>query len=546
MLLTDNPFYQLGAAMWDTSGSLAVCAREKQASLSDDVIENAMGILISPQKRIAAEISWLPHVKDTSALIENLRQWGESFSINFKVLDGLPQFASINCRVFLISTIPAVHLDTGCIKSLLSQLFQDFNSLKTAELLSILNEQRKLAGIAPIADTALIEKALLVHKSFICKCVRTFLDSLPSEQLPDIIGSLIPPPPFNKLPALLNDLLDIYERYANVFFDKWTADIDSLIQLVRSAIREQSNELAAKTLLLKLGSITELWTKIAAPLLLANRNNSHCREKTRALSNALRNLCLQIQNESSFQGYSIKINQLQQKVFEDATLNEKVQQDTGGEYGQNKLHLGGNTQTTGQNTIQSLYLEKHLGASATEKLLITDNSIAWNNMVFNITDITDIIWYSEFLIENGIKKQLVFHVKLKTKNGDMAEITPENQASYSQIISFIWKKAGKIILDNFLMSLKNGEQKTIGNLSFDDFSAVLTKYNWIARESKQFNWNEITIEEREEGFALYGSDRDFSASISFQTVFNSRILEHILKHFLECGDGKQLTSAFPN
>lgn len=63
MSLTSNPFHILGAKMTDDRRRIIALAKEKSFGGDEEAVREAQSILLTPRKRLAAEIAWLPGVE---------------------------------------------------------------------------------------------------------------------------------------------------------------------------------------------------------------------------------------------------------------------------------------------------------------------------------------------------------------------------------------------------------------------------------------------------------------------------------------------------
>ena len=74
MNFKDNPFWILDASPRDSKRVLHNKAENKSFELPEDICRNAENILLTPKKRLEAELSWFPGLspKKTKELLEQV------------------------------------------------------------------------------------------------------------------------------------------------------------------------------------------------------------------------------------------------------------------------------------------------------------------------------------------------------------------------------------------------------------------------------------------------------------------------------------------
>lgn len=146
----ENPFYILHMSLEDTRDAILekaddMCFDEPER---EDVIEQAKGVLLNPQRRIRAELGWLPEV--STAVIEAKIQAGFRFAESD--IWGLNPLARLNILLANMEDYSGKVLADCILK--LDELYATIN---INELWQLLNKERKRAGFPTIQEPELLK-----------------------------------------------------------------------------------------------------------------------------------------------------------------------------------------------------------------------------------------------------------------------------------------------------------------------------------------------------------------------------------------------------
>ena len=147
----ENPFYILHMSLEDTRDAILekaddMCFDEPER---EDVIEQAKGVLLNPQRRIRAELGWLPEVSTT--VIEAKIQAGFRFAESD--IWGLNPLARLNILLANMEDYSGKVLADCILK--LDELYATIN---INELWKLLNKERKRAGFPAIQEPELLKE----------------------------------------------------------------------------------------------------------------------------------------------------------------------------------------------------------------------------------------------------------------------------------------------------------------------------------------------------------------------------------------------------
>lgn len=146
----ENPFYILHMSLEDNRDNVLAKADDMCFEYPDreEIIEQAKGVLLNPQRRIRAELGWLPEVSTT--VIEAKIQAGFRFAESD--IWGLNPLARLNILLANMEDYSGKVLADCILK--LDELYATIN---INELWQLLNKERKRAGFPTIQEPELLK-----------------------------------------------------------------------------------------------------------------------------------------------------------------------------------------------------------------------------------------------------------------------------------------------------------------------------------------------------------------------------------------------------
>lgn len=234
MDILNNPFFILGASVFDPQAKLSQLAQTKSKSLNQKLVQQSYGILSNPKLRLQAEIAWVYNFS-YSVLNKQLQQKLEEYqkqhgstsfvpysSVNpvtslqgypcpikrpdvmakivwpaYEALygaacNGLGALSAINILLplFRCNWKPAT-LDPSQNKpaDLIATVIRAFDDINLGAVGELINQTRKQAKFPPVSMGDL-QQAFENHKNYIMQLIMQFFDKLQSGALPEYVNNL--------------------------------------------------------------------------------------------------------------------------------------------------------------------------------------------------------------------------------------------------------------------------------------------------------------------------------------------------------------------
>lgn len=200
----ENPFYILHMSLEDTRDAILekaddMCFDEPER---EDVIEQAKGVLLNPQRRIRAELGWLPEVSPT--VIEAKIQAGFRFAESD--IWGLNPLARLNILLANMEDYSGKVLADCILK--LDELYATIN---INELWQLLNKERKRAGFPTIQEPELLKEPWQEMQAEIKHGIQACVSKLSNDEYIRISGMVATEAAAKgKFGIVLQDYIDSY------------------------------------------------------------------------------------------------------------------------------------------------------------------------------------------------------------------------------------------------------------------------------------------------------------------------------------------------
>ena len=200
----ENPFYILHRSLEDTRDVILekaddMCFDEPER---EDVIEQAKGILLNPQRRIRAELGWLPEV--STAIIEAKIQAGFRFAESDTW--GLNPLARLNILLANMEEYSGKVLADCILK--LDELYATIN---INELWQLLNKERKRAGFPAIQEPELLKEPWQEMQAEIKHGIQACVSKLSNDEYIRVSGMVAAEAATKgKFGIILQDYIDSY------------------------------------------------------------------------------------------------------------------------------------------------------------------------------------------------------------------------------------------------------------------------------------------------------------------------------------------------
>lgn len=239
----ENPFNILRLSMEANRDTIVqkaddMCFDEPE---NEEAIEQAKGVLLNPQRRIKAELSWLPEVStdifDKICLTED------------DIL-GLNSLAAMNFRLFAMEMDSPHDLADSILK--VDELYA---TISIDELWKLLNKERKRAGFPMIQEAAMLKAPWQERRGEIKHIIQSCIEKLSNDVYIQISGMIAEQAAARgKFGSILQDYIDDYklaQLQANVQLQDYFKNEAQHFQQGRANLTTQKAKITQAANLLK-------------------------------------------------------------------------------------------------------------------------------------------------------------------------------------------------------------------------------------------------------------------------------------------------------
>ena len=311
MSLTSNPFHILGAKMTDDRRRIVALAKEKSFGGDEEAVREAQRILLTPKKRLAAEIAWLPGVEPDqigellTATLAGPNSAEDEWLMGV-LLPNLPGLARANLLAHML--VHSGALDASARQPVASEEFWArriallagaHHAVRTDEVTALVNEGRLAAGVPTASKQDVIEELQDRANSF-RDTIEHRLDDLPLPVMVKAITSAVNMATrggSRHAPALIDSLIDAYYvRRVGGTMDQRERGIANLVSRVRTDISGGKIS-RVPAMVAEIERSLRAWDALAQPiqLSLASRGMSH--SPSNQIMHDTRNLAVEMINE---------------------------------------------------------------------------------------------------------------------------------------------------------------------------------------------------------------------------------------------------------
>lgn len=247
MSLTSNPFHILGAKMTDDRRRIIALAKEKGFGGDEEAVREAQSILLTPRKRLAAEIAWLPGVEPeriggllvtTEASWRATASWGNTPSLaRANLLAHMGHLAVLDTGTRARRTAGnRSYVDDDALAWWVSSLVIAQRKVQADEVTALVNDARVAAGL-PRASKRDVTEELRDRANGYLDTIGRCLDTLETQRMAVVVTSVVNTATRKgtiHASALVDTLIDsYYDRRVSGTMDERRKGIANLAERVR-------------------------------------------------------------------------------------------------------------------------------------------------------------------------------------------------------------------------------------------------------------------------------------------------------------------------
>ena len=320
MDLLKNPFHILGATTRDHRHR--IIELEEERSLLGDANEcvESRSILITPSKRISAEVAWLPGV-DPTLYDEILRHLDAPNQIFFNI-NRLTHIARANLLVSKLSRLPNL-LSSNTVERILT-IAQTSETINSDTVCAILNEDRRVSGFPEITDQSAIDDAIRNQKRYYSQIITSILENLSVNERARVMTSLLETTTSNgryQCPTLIKDLIPAYQRSV---LEPKRRIIEAQVEQLRAMADAQHPDTTVSPIVDQLLESLQEWATLAQPIQLSIQNTGQRHQASSEVAFTVREVTLHLCNEHRQLDFAIQITNVLIDVFNANSVGVEV------------------------------------------------------------------------------------------------------------------------------------------------------------------------------------------------------------------------------
>ena len=535
MELLTNTFFTLGATMRDDRRRIMALAEEKSLVSDETALRDATAVLTNPRRRLAAEIGWLPGLgpKRISEVISVL----EREPAKVRGLGNLPNLARTNLLADgLIRVVEQLSLRE--VAQWIVELADAHDEIEAEQTITLLNEERSVAGFPVISDLQNVEAELQARRQYYTKAIKSALDRLPAPSLVEVVTIAVDEATENgdrQAPILIDDLVDSFEVEAQGFFEKETENIAVLVQGVRSAVERAESQEHITRLVARLEQVAKNWDVVAQPIQVSARSRGTGHNLSHEAAGEIRSLAVDLFNEHGLLDISKRLTALQQEVFAEVEqLVERSEEDASrlDEIAAQRSQFLAEMETRAESWRSEITYEANVGMMFKDKLRISPDGVQWKGSKIPLEEIKRVRWGGTSHSLNGIPTGTTYNIFVGGEHGGTT-IALRKQQIYSTFVDRLWKTVGVRLLTEMLEGLRAGKRYRFGTAVVTDFGVELERHKLFSSYRRVLcKWTDLVIGNGAGTFDIAKKDeKKVAVELPYQEMDNVHILEAAMRVF---------------
>lgn len=546
----ENPFYLLNVSLLDNSEKIRDQARSLMRTEEPGQHEMACNALIEPDRRLAAELSWVPGLSPAQAssfikyIHSNVGWWKRN---NLVSITGLPALSAANALAALLEMCgPDQIANTDTTACLIFELAAKVKELDPSEIMLTINDDREAAGFHAIELIGDIESGLLTQMGYYIRVVENAIDVISRENIDEVI-SIILKLCMGERFQLIGDVLVKYESKANAVLQPSVERFIHTVDLLK-----KQKAFPPETTVKWFGNLIQGlrdWD-VQTKQLRLNLNAygiDHEFSHTVALHarqlvalfivhNRL-DLAFQLADilQTLFDDMPAFVTELARgmKAIKDASLAQKHQEGKtdGGEPVRESRSVAEPKIGTANISSQGkhIFFEEEIGTFFRKKLSLSSNGVEWKGQRIALDAITWLLWDDTPGLDVVGNRRANNTIQL---GQGRTKIVIENisEEFYTRFTEQLWAAVGTRLIEEMLLALKAGEKLSFGDAIFSDFGVYLADRKSPTKEPSFYKWQQINVTTAGGEFVICASDdADMRVSLSHYSIQNLRVLAAVVE-----------------
>lgn len=525
-----NAFYILGATVRDDRQRIVALAESRILEGEHDACSKARTDLLHPRARLTAELAWLPGVSPRRAqlLVDALTAKGTGASAD----DRLPILARANLLAANLEAGGAIS-SPEALAGQLVEMSRAAASISPADVLRDINEDRTVARFPMVASEDVIAQELAERSRYFRSVVRRALDRLPARDLVVAATEVVTAATSGgeqHAPALIDELIDVYEVEAQAFLVAEAENIDEIIAAIRVAARR--GEAAVGYLITELIAVTRNWDTVAQPLQVGLRARGKEHGMSRQVGLKIRSLAVDLFNEYSMLGQARRLTDELREVFAELPeLSERLDEDAAqlDELEASQAAAREKSRQESAEWAQAITYRAEIGLIAKDVLSISPDGVSWARTHYPLESITRIAYGGTRHSVNGIPTGTSYTIAFGDERA-ISVIDTRRGEVFEQFVPRLWKAVGFRLMVAKLQELKHGRDWWLGKIRIRDDGITLLRYKLFSSEPAHVTWDRIHISSERGSLVIACRDEPrLNVTFSYTGVENAHVLDRILE-----------------
>ena len=326
MDLFKNPFHILGATTRDNRHRIMELAEERSLLSDADACMEARAILITPRRRVPAEVAWLPGVDPSFYGL--LFRYLESPDEELPNITMAP-IASANLRATKLSRHPG--LSSSDIVEWILTIAQVSEAINSETVCAILNENRRASGFPEITDQSAIDDEIRNQKRYYSQTITSILENLLVNERARVMTSLLETTTSNgryQCPTLIRNLIPAYERGVQDSLEQIQQIIEAQDERLRSMADAENPDTTLSAIVDQLLESLQEWDTLVQPIQLSRQSTGQRHDASSEMARRFRQLAADLFMEYRRPDFSRRILNTLRDVFSEVPeIVEQIDED---------------------------------------------------------------------------------------------------------------------------------------------------------------------------------------------------------------------------
>lgn len=317
MNFNSNPFSILGLTSLDSKTRIIKVAEEATLFGENETeVMDAKTILTTPSKRIEAEVGWFVGLGKKQ--IRDIRN--ECIKSGDALLQrvDLPSIIKANLIADIMNSFTISTPEKNARWAL--ALAVESEEIKSENLMSLINEDRKHSGFPLISAPGVLDEAIRSQRIYYRQSIQSLLDKMLSTDVVKTMTLIVDKATSNgkkHAPLLIDDLISYYEMHSRAFFEVEEENLQVVIEELTSwhILKEEDGVTDTPN---KLEIVIENWCRVAKPIQISKSSRGMEDEDSKRVAAMVRHMAISLFNDFNMLNTAMFYSQFIKRHFSDS------------------------------------------------------------------------------------------------------------------------------------------------------------------------------------------------------------------------------------